>query len=242
MAMSIAERSSGGRRFQRRARQEADKEALKALILDTARKAFAEGTLETVSIQRIADAIGYSKGTVLKYFPTKLLLLLAVKQQNLEAVAERLERIRANTADSDLRLRRVMEAYLDYWADNPDHFRSLFSMSGTIEDRRFPDGVYFGETEIARRSNELFVISVREFLAAHGAEPAPGLPQRLATALLAAVHGVVALTLGTPTMKLPDMRGTGRLLIASLIDAWVARLATARTSESWPRITIGTFA
>ncbi|UGY19525.1 TetR/AcrR family transcriptional regulator [Bradyrhizobium septentrionale] len=241
--MSIEERSSkGGRRFQRRARQEADKDALKALILETARKEFAAGTLETVSIQKIADAIGYSKGTVLKYYPTKLLLLLAVKQQNLEAVAEQLERVRAQTADSDLRLRRVMETYLDYWADNPDHFRSLFSMSGTVEDRRFPDGVYFGETEIARRSYELFVTSVREFLAAHGAEPASGLPQRLATALLAAAHGVVALTLGTPTMKLPDMRGTGRLLIASLIDAWASKLAAARKSEGWPRITIGTFA
>ncbi|KIU52458.1 MULTISPECIES: TetR/AcrR family transcriptional regulator [Bradyrhizobium] len=241
--MSIEERSSkGARRFQRRARQEADKEALKALILETARKEFAAGTLETVSIQKIADAIGYSKGTVLKYYPTKLLLLLAVKQQNLEAVAGQLERVRAQTADSDLRLRQVMETYLDYWADNPDHFRSLFSMSGTIEDRRFPDGVYFGETEIARRSYELFVISVREYLAARGAEPAPGLPQRLASALLAATHGVVALTLGTPTMKLPDMRATGRLLIASLIDAWTSKLAAARTSEGWPRITISTFA
>ncbi|AUC93239.1 TetR/AcrR family transcriptional regulator [Bradyrhizobium sp. SK17] len=241
--MSIEERSSkGARRFQRRARQEADKAALKALILKTARKEFAAGTLETVSIQKIADAIGYSKGTVLKYYPTKLLLLLAVKQQNLEAVAGQLERVRAQTADSDLRLRQVMETYLDYWADNPDHFRSLFSMSGTIEDRRFPDGVYFGETEIARRSYELFVISVREYLAARGAEPASGLPQRLASALLAATHGVVALTLGTPTMKLPDMRATGRLLIASLIDAWTSKLAAARTSEGWPRITISTFA
>ncbi len=61
-------------------------------------------------------------------------------------------------------------------------------------------------------------------------------------ALLAATHGVVALTLGTPTMKLPDMRGTGRLLIASLIDAWTARLAAARKSDGWPRVTIGTFA
>lgn len=232
---------SGTRRFQRRARQEADKEALKALILETARKEFAEGTLETVSIQKIADAIGYSKGTVLKYFPTKLLLSLAVKQQNLEAVAERLERVRAQTADSELRLRRVMEAYLDYWADNPDHFRSLFSMSGTAEDRRFPDGVYFGETAIARRSYEIFVISVREFLAAHGAEPAAGLPQRLATALLSAVHGVIALALGTPTMRQPDVRGTGRLLIASLVDAWSIRIAAARQSEAWPRITAGAF-
>src|SRR5664279_1255038 len=101
-------RAAGARRFQRRARQEADKQALQMRILETARKEFATGTLETVSIQRIADAIGYSKGTVLKYFPTKLLLLLAVKQQNLEDVAERLERVRARNYDSEVRLRRVM--------------------------------------------------------------------------------------------------------------------------------------
>jgi len=236
-----AGKGGAGRRFQRRARQEAGKEALKLLILETARREFAAGSLETVSIQKIADAIGYSKGTVLKYFPTKILLLLAVKQQNLEAVAAKLERVRATTPDAELRLRHVLEAYIDYWADNPDHFRSLFSMAGTLEDRRFPDGVYFGETEIARRSYEIFVASVKEYLAAHGAEPAQGLPQRLATALLSAAHGVVALPLGTPTMKLPEARTTGRLIIGGLVDGWTEKLKAARRGEAWPRVTIATF-
>ena len=89
--MSVTERparAKGARRFQRRARAEVDKRALQMRILETARKEFASGTLETVSIQKIADALGYSKGTVLKYFPTKILLLLAVKQQNLEEIAD----------------------------------------------------------------------------------------------------------------------------------------------------------
>src|SRR5713101_5683047 len=123
--MSITERpakATGARRFQRRARAEADKRALQMRILETARKEFATGTLETVSIQKIADALGYSKGTVLKYFPTKILLLLAVKQQNLEEMAERLERIRARTPNAEVRLRRVMDAHIDYWVENPDHF------------------------------------------------------------------------------------------------------------------------
>jgi AcrR family transcriptional regulator len=240
MAKSLA-KTTGARRFQRRARQEADKEALRTLILETARREFAAGTLETVSIQRIADAIGYSKGTVLKYFPTKLLLLLAVKQQNLEDVAERLERTRARNPDGKLRLRRVMEAYIDYWVDNPDHFRSLFSMAGTVEDRRFPDGVYFGQTDIARRSYELFVVSTAEFLAAFGAEPAAGMAQRLATMLLSAAHGVIALPLGTPTMKLPDVRGNGRLVIGNLVDALIMKLEAARKTDSWPKLKIGVF-
>ena len=87
---SMRQANDGTRRFQRRARQEADKQALQTRILETARKQFATGTIETVSIQKIADALGYSKGTVLKYFPTKILLLLAVKQQNLQEIGDRL--------------------------------------------------------------------------------------------------------------------------------------------------------
>jgi AcrR family transcriptional regulator len=231
----------GGRRFQRRARQQADKEALQTRILDTARKQFATGTLETVSIQRIADALGYSKGTVLKYFPTKILLLLAVKQQNLEEVADQLERIRAGNSDSEIRLRRVMEAYIDYWVDNPDHFRSLYSMAGTIEDRRFPDGVYFGQTEVARRSFNIFVTSIEEFLAERGAEAPSTLSQRLATAILSAAHGVISLPLGTPTMKWQNVRTNGRLVIGSLLDAWTMKLEAARKTNSWPAVSINTF-
>jgi AcrR family transcriptional regulator len=244
MELSILKRAAKAqakRRFQHRARQEADKEALKSLIIETARKAFAEGTLETVSIQKIADSIGYSKGTVLKYYPTKILLLLAVKQQNLETIAEKLEAIRGQTADAELRLRRVMETYIGYWADNPDHFRSLYSMAGTVEDRRFPDGTYFGDTEIARRGFEIFAQTVREFLQASGAEAAPGLASRLASALLSCAHGVISLPLGTPTMKVPDVRATGRLVIGNMMDAWSAKLTAARSEKSWPRISLSTF-
>jgi hypothetical protein len=85
--------------------------------------------------------------------------LLAVRQQNLEEFAEWLERIRAGNANSEIRLRRVMEAYIDYWVDNSDHFRSHYSTADTIEDRRFPDGVYFGQTEGSRRSFNIFAIA-----------------------------------------------------------------------------------
>ena len=184
MSIKRSGKPDSARRFQRRARQEADKQALQARILETARKEFATGTLETVSIQKIADALGYSKGTVLKYFPTKILLLLAVKERNLEEMADRLERVRARYSNSEARLRRVMETYIDYWVDNPDHFRSLYSMAGTVEDRRFPDGVYFGQTEIARRGFGIFVTSIGEYLSELGVETTPVLTQRLATALL----------------------------------------------------------
>ncbi len=61
-----------------------------------------------------------------------------MKQQNLEDVAGRLERVRARNTNSETRLRRVMETYIDYWVDNPDHFRSLYSMAGTVTTGTFP--------------------------------------------------------------------------------------------------------
>jgi len=241
--MSITRPASprGKRRFQRRARQEADKQALQARILETARKEFARGTIETVSIQKIADALGYSKGTVLKYFPTKILLLLAVKQTNLQEISDRLRRVRARNPDSELRLRQVMEAYIDYWVANPDHYRSVFSMAGTIEDRRYPNGVYFGDTDVAQGGVQLFVTSVKEFLADQGVHASPVLTQRLATVILSAAHGVISLPLGTPTMQWPNVRATGKLLIGSLIDSWSAKIEAARPTEAWPKITISHF-
>ncbi|OAF16205.1 TetR/AcrR family transcriptional regulator [Bradyrhizobium neotropicale] len=241
MSIKRSGKPEGTRRFQRRARQEADKQALQARILETARREFARGSLETVSIQKIADALGYSKGTVLKYFPTKILLLLAVKERNLEEMADRLERVRARHSGGETRLRRVMETYIDYWIDNPDHFRSLYSMAGTVEDRRFPDGVYFGETEISRRGYGIFVTSIGEYLSELGVETTPMLAQRLATALLSAAHGVISLPLGTPTMKWPDIRGNGRLVLGNLIDAWSAKIEAARRTETWPKISISNF-
>ncbi|MCK1405205.1 TetR/AcrR family transcriptional regulator [Bradyrhizobium sp. 197] len=241
MSIKRSGNPESARRFQRRARQEADKQALQVRILETARREFATGTLETVSIQKIADALGYSKGTVLKYFPTKILLLLAVKERNLEEMADRLERVRARHSNSEARLRRVMETYIDYWVDNPDHFRSLYSMAGTVEDRRFPDGVYFGQTDIARRGFGIFVTSISEYLSELGVETTPMLTQRLATALLSAAHGVISLPLGTPTMKWPDIRGNGRLVLGNLIDAWSAKIEAARRTDAWPKISIINF-
>ena len=225
----------------RRARQEGDKQALQALILETARKEFANSSLEAVSIQKIADAAGYSKATVLKYFPSKILLLLAVKQINLEEVAAKLDAVYRRDLDAEGRLREILEAYLTYWLKNPDNFRSLYSMAGTREDRRFPDGRYFGETEIAKRSFEIFCRAVDDYLAGKGVRASSALSVRLASALLSAAHGVIALPLGTPSMKWPDVKMNGRLVVGGMIDAWNTRLDLARIKPSWPAISLQDF-
>ncbi len=214
---------------------------MRGRILDAARKAFADRSVESVSIQAIADSLGYSKGTILKYYPTKILLSLAVKQQELEQVTRQLQDIRARTPDPTERLQRVMEAYIAYWLKNPDDFRSLFSMSGTLDDRKLADGTYFGESEIAKRALGVFITSTSEFLIAQGIKPPGAMVRRLALVLLSAAHGVISLPLGTPSMRLmTDTSLTGRILIKSVIDAWVAKIKALHRKRS--TITIDAFA
>jgi hypothetical protein len=45
----------------------------------------------------------------------------------------------------------------------------------------------------------------------------------------------------SPTMKWPDIRGNGRLVLGNLIDAWSAKIENARRTEAWPKISINNF-
>jgi hypothetical protein len=114
-------------------------------------------------------------------------------------------------------------------------------MAGTVEDRQYPSGVLFGDTEIAQSGVRMFITSVEEFLVEQGAEAPPMLSQRLATAILSAAHGVISPPLGTPTMEWQNVRATGRLLIGSVIDAWTMKLEAARKTDSWPKVSMSTF-
>jgi len=42
-------------------------------------------------------------------------------------------------------------------------------------------------------------------------------------------------------MKWRDVRANGRLVVGNLIDAWTMKLDAARKTESWPKVSIGTF-
>jgi AcrR family transcriptional regulator len=229
------------RRFQRRARQAKDKEQLREKFIEIARGEFAAHDVESVSLRRIAALAGYSQGTLYQYFPSKVALLIAVKQENFEEIVGRMRAIAATPQDGRTRLYRILLAYVDYWARHPDHFKSLFSMSGTIEDRRMPDGTLFGESPIAQAPYGIFVDAVAAFFADHGAKGERNLLRLLASTLIAAAHGAVALPLGTPSMKSPPIASMAGLLFEATLHSWEQRLRAARDTPEWPRVDRATF-
>ena len=222
----------------RRARKDTDKLRLREKILLAARQELATGTAESVSIQKIADAAGYSKATILKYFPSKIALLLFVKEKNLQEAVDRLEDVMQREKEPIQRLRCVAVTYIEYWLANPDHFKSLYTMAGTKEDRRLPDGTYFGQTPVARRSVEIFVECTEDLLRAAGATPSTETSRKLATLLFSATHGIISLPLGTPTMEWRDVASNGSLVVDSLLCAWTMGIEAARSERSWPKVSI----
>jgi AcrR family transcriptional regulator len=224
------------RRFQRRARQPEDKAQLREKFVEIARGEFAKHDVESVSLRRIAALAGYSQGTLYQYFPSKVALLIAVKQENFQEIVQHMHAIAAAPQDGRTRLGRILLAYVDYWARHPDHFKSLFSMTGTIEDRRMPDGTLFGESPIAQEPMGIFADAVAAFFADHGARAERRLVRLLTSALIAAAHGAVALPLGTPSMKSPPIAAMAKLLVEATLHSWETRLQAARSEAGWPRV------
>jgi AcrR family transcriptional regulator len=224
------------RRFQHRARQQEDKDQLRQKFIDIARAEFAAHDVEEVSLRRIAGIAGYSQGTLYQYFPSRIALLIAVKEDGFRVIVDRMLAIAAETRDPRQRLTLMLDTYVAYWLEHPDTFKSLFSMSGTIEDRRMPDGTLFGESPVPVRALQVFIDALKALFEHHGAVATPALLHLLTGSLLAAAHGAVALPLGTPSMKWPPVLPMGRALIEAVLHSWETKLEEAKLLPGWPKV------
>lgn len=109
-----------------------DKERLRSLILQAAKKLFIEKGIEHTTMRSIADSVRYSVGTVYVYFKDKNAILhelhtqgfiqLGGKMQVLGAVSEPMERLKA-----------MGRAYISFAMENPDMYDLMFSMKAPME-------------------------------------------------------------------------------------------------------------
>lgn len=71
------------------ARKQREKEEMRALILDAARKIFLEKGYEHTSIRNIAEKIEYSPGTIYLYFKEKDEIFHALHEEGFRRLLER---------------------------------------------------------------------------------------------------------------------------------------------------------
>ena len=219
------------RRFQYRARQDADKAELKQRIIKVARREFAKRDPSSVSIRKIAAAAGYSQGTIYQYFEDRRDLLIAVKIDGYESLYHQLLEIERSVSDSKRRLKEMFLAYLRFWNNNPNDFRVIFSMTETAEERRRKSGQTFADTEVSRGTSKAFMRAVGSFLADRGCRFDRKTIAAMTSTLYSAVQGTISTRLQMPTLKWPESEVMGELVLDAILDSWSSKAAKAAQRE-----------
>jgi TetR/AcrR family transcriptional regulator len=129
-----------------RARREREKEERRLLILQAAREVFFENGVHRATVDNVAERAQVSKGTVYLYFESKETILALLLLEGLDELVEKLEQAyaAAEPLAAEERLRRLSQAYLRFFEEEPDYFRLLMA----TDRGRFQDSV---EPEVYQR-------------------------------------------------------------------------------------------
>jgi len=113
-------------------RKAREKEELRHLILEGAKKLFNEKCIEQTTIRNIADSIDYSIGTVYVYFKDKNEILHALHTQGFQDLGSRF-RVLFNVSDPMERLKAMGKVYIGFALENAEMYNLMFSLKAPIE-------------------------------------------------------------------------------------------------------------
>jgi AcrR family transcriptional regulator len=107
------------------------------LLLEAAAEEFAQYGFQGANVNRIADAAGFSVGTVYNYFPSKREFMLTfineIGQMHVDFIKEQVNQ----AADPHLRLRNFFKAGFEFVQTNLKETRSIFNaLNGPDEEFR----------------------------------------------------------------------------------------------------------
>lgn len=114
------------------ARKQREKEEMRALILDAARKIFLEKGYEHTSIRNIAEKIEYSPGTIYLYFKEKDEIFHALHEEGFRRLLEKMQPLE-HVADPFERLKAMGLVYLEFASNNKDFYDLMFIMQAPIK-------------------------------------------------------------------------------------------------------------
>jgi AcrR family transcriptional regulator len=110
----------------RPARKRLPAEERRELILDAALEVFAGRGFHGSSIDEIAQAAGVSKALIYEHFPSKRDLHVSLLERNVQEIFERLADAAATSDPGEVRLRKGVDAFLEFVETRRDAFRMLF--------------------------------------------------------------------------------------------------------------------
>ncbi|MBN2125584.1 MAG: TetR/AcrR family transcriptional regulator [Deltaproteobacteria bacterium] len=108
--------------------KESERQDVRALILDRARKLFYEEGYGKITVRRIAREIGYSPATIYLYFRNKDEILYELHNEGFRLLYQYKMRVERGTGDAVDRLHRGGRVYIDFALENPEYYEVMFNM------------------------------------------------------------------------------------------------------------------
>lgn len=182
--------------------------ARRAEILTAAEQIFVAHGYEGATIRKIADAVGLSSTALYMHFPDKGAILHEICRNAFERLREGQNQIIAAAMPPETRLRRLLEAYVDFGFANPNAYRLIYLTR--------PDEAQQAQAAAQEVGIELFRAFeiVVEEAEAEGRLRADA--HVTARTLWAGVHGVVSLMITKPYFDWPSREALSRTMLDAL--------------------------
>jgi AcrR family transcriptional regulator len=119
-------------------------------ILDAATSLFAEQGYSDAVTQALADRLGVGKGTIYRYFPSKRDLFLAAADRVMRKMRQQVDASLAGIEDGLERVSKAIEAFLTFFADNPELVELLIQERAHFKDRKKPTYLIHKDVNVER--------------------------------------------------------------------------------------------
>lgn len=186
---------------------------LRVLILDTARKLFAEQGYAKVSMRYLAKKIGYSPTTIYHHFRDKKELFLCLTEEIYRDFLKVTNEIIAREQNPRVALRDILYTFVDMGIRNPNAYRIGFMME---TDLRPNHESHFSGNPLGRTMYERINDCVRKCMK----NPEDTEEVKISThAVVAASHGLTALFVAYPNFNWGQIDKLKSKVIDSAVDA-----------------------
>jgi AcrR family transcriptional regulator len=119
-------------------RKQREKEEMRILILDAARKIFLEKGYHLTSMRNIAEEINYSAGTIYRYFKEKDEIFHELHEEGFRRMLEMMQPLQY-VADPFERLKAMGKLYMEFAKNNKDFYDLMFIMNAPIDAEKDPE-------------------------------------------------------------------------------------------------------
>jgi AcrR family transcriptional regulator len=138
------------------------KEDLRNLILETAWQMVKEEGWQSMSIRKIADAIGYSVPIIYDHFENKEAIVLEFAKDGFQLLSKRVAKAKEKSDDPVEQLKAIADAYWSFACRNKEYYQLMYGvqMQGCEIEKCFPERKQFRNLvmepiiELIRRSNQ----------------------------------------------------------------------------------------